>query len=103
MPQNMVDKLEGVPAFMEEEVQSRIAARGSESTFVVDESAGEVIVAYTGFTDALKREYGKACEERGEDAVNVYHLTKEGWAIQLVKYETATGTNGGVVWREERR
>jgi len=41
---------DGIPDYMKDEVQLRIAARGNESTFVVDESAEEIIVSYTGFT-----------------------------------------------------
>lgn len=81
-------------------MQSRIASRGTESTFVVDESAEEVIVTYTGFTKALKREYNNACEERNKQDINIYHLTTSGFAIQLVKYENANGIDGEVVWRK---
>ena len=70
----MVD--DQIPSFLEDEVRSRIASRGTESTFVVDESSEEVIVSHTGFTNALKREYRNACEERNEEEIKVYHLTK---------------------------
>lgn len=93
----MVD--DQIPSFLEDEVRSRIASRGTESTFVVDESSEEVIVSYTGFTDALKREYRNACEERNEEEIKVYHLTKGGWEIQLVRYDNANGMEGEVVWR----
>ena len=93
----MVD--DQIPSFLEDEVRSRIASRGTESTFVVDESSEEVIVSYTGFTDALKREYRNACEERIEEEIKVYHLTKGGWEIQLVRYDNANGMEGEVVWR----
>ena len=93
----MVD--DQIPSFLEDEVRSRIASRGTESTFVVDESSEEVIVSYTGFTDALKREYRNTCEERSEEEIKVYHLTKGGWEIQLVRYDNANGMEGEVVWR----
>lgn len=96
----MADNPEGIPDYMEQEVQARIGARGNESTFVVDELEKEIIVTYTGFTDALREQYADACEERGENQIKVYHLTKEGWAIQLVRYDTANGMNGEVVWRK---
>ena len=93
----MVD--DQIPSFLEDEVRSRIASRGTESTFIVDESSEEVIVSYTGFTNALKREYRNACEERNEEEIKVYHLTKGGWEIQLVRYDNANGMEGEVVWR----
>jgi len=93
----MVD--DQIPSFLEDEVRSRIASRGTESTFIVDESSEEVTVSYTGFTDALKREYRNACEERNEEEIKVYHLTKGGWEIQLVRYDNANGMEGEVVWR----
>lgn len=93
----MVD--DQIPSFLEDEVRSRIASRGTESTFIVDESSEEVIVSHTGFTNALKREYRNACEERNEEEIKVYHLTKGGWEIQLVRYDNANGMEGEVVWR----
>jgi len=93
----MVD--DQIPSFLEDEVRSRIASRGTESTFIVDESSEEVTVSYTGFTNALKREYRNACEERNEEEIKVYHLTKGGWEIQLVRYDNANGMEGEVVWR----
>lgn len=99
----MADGSDGIPDYMEEEINSRIAARGNESTLIVNESEEEVIVSYTGFTKSLKREYKNACEEWDEDTIKVYHLTKEGWAIQLVRYDSAKGINGEVVWREKVR
>ena len=94
----MVD--DQIPSFLEDEVRSRIASRGTESTFIVDESSEEVTVSYTGFTNALKREYRNACEERNEEEIKVYHLTKGGWEIQLVRYDNANGMEGEVVWRK---
>lgn len=88
-----------IPEYLVDEDRERIAARGTETTFVVDESAEEFIVAYTGFPDALKWEYQKACEDRNEEDVCVFHLTKESWGIQLVRYETSKGMDGEVVWR----
>lgn len=92
----MVD--DQIPSFLEDEVRSRIASRGTESTFIVDESSEEVTVSYTGFTNALKREYRNAFEERNEEEIKVYHLTKGGWEIQLVRYDNANGMEGEVVW-----
>lgn len=89
-----------IPDYMEDNVREMIAARGRESTFLVDESDEEVIVSYTGFTDALKREYKNACQNRDDDMLNVYHLTKESWAIQLIRYEDSKGVSGEVVWRD---
>lgn len=90
-----------IPHFLDGDVRERIAARGRESTFLVDEAAEEVLVAYTGFTDALKREYENASQSRDEDSLKVYHLTKESWAIQLVKYDDSSGVDGEVVWRDK--
>jgi len=68
----MIDSLDDVPDYVEEEVQNRIGAGGDGSTLIVDESEEEFLLGYTGFTKALKREYKNACEERGEEAIKVY-------------------------------
>lgn len=63
----MINSLDEVPEYIEEEVRNRIGAGGDGSTLIVDESEEKLLLGYTGFTDALKRESKNACEERGED------------------------------------
>lgn len=89
-----------IPSYLEDDVQERIAARGSETTFLVDESVEEVIVSYTKFSDALEREYDNTRQERDESALKVYHLSKESGAVQLSRYDGPNGVNGEVVWRD---
>lgn len=92
-----------IPSYLEDDVRERIAATGTESTFLVDESTEEVIVSYTGFTDALKREYKNESEspDRDEDALNIYHLTNELWALKLVRYDSINAIEGEVVWQDK--
>lgn len=97
---SMIKSLDEIPVYIEDEVRSRIAAKGNESTLIVDESKEEFILAYTGFTKALKREYNNACKERGENAVKVYHLTKDSSGVQLVRYKSVKGMNEEEIWRE---
>lgn len=99
----VIKSLDEIPGYIEEEVRARIAASGNESTLIVDESEQEFILAYTGFTRTLKEKYEEACEERGEDAIKVYHLTKDRSGIQLVRYGSAKGMNEEEIWRESVR
>lgn len=87
-----------IPDYVEPEVRNRLEARGDGSTLIVDESKGELLLAYTGFTDALKREYKNACEERGEEAIKVYQIKTDSSGVRLVRYDTATGSNVEKTW-----
>jgi hypothetical protein len=96
----MINSLDEVPEYIEDEVRSRVAASGTESALIVDDSQQEFLLAYTGFTKTLKEKYREACEEHGEDAVKVYHLTKDSSGVQLVRYESSKGRNEEEIWRE---
>ena len=96
----MVDSLDDVPDYIEEEVRNRIGAGGDGSTLIVDESKGEYLLGYTGFTKALRREYKNACEERREEAIKVYQIKVDGSGIQLTRYESANGESAEKIWRE---
>jgi hypothetical protein len=85
---------------MKDEVRNRIGAGADGSTLIIDESEEEVILGYTGFTKALKREYNNACEERGEDIIKVCQITKDNSGVQVTKYESANGQNAEEIWRE---
>ena len=96
----MIDSLDDVPDYVEEEVQNRIGAGGDGSTLIVDESEEEFLLGYTGFTKAIKREYKNACEERGEEAIKVYQIKIDSSGVQLTRYESANGRNTEKIWRE---
>lgn len=96
----MIDSLDDVPDYVEEEVRNRISAGGDGSTLIVDESEEEYLLGYTGFTKALKREYKNACEERSEEAIKVYQIKSDSSGIQLTRYEGANGENAEKIWRE---
>lgn len=96
----MINSLDDLPDYVKGEVQKRIAAGGKESTLIVDETEEEILLRYTGFTDALKREYDNACAEHNEDSIKVYHINKEPSGIQVVKYRSSKGRNAEKMWRE---
>lgn len=96
----MVEPLDDIPNYIEEEVRNRIGAGGDGSTLIVDESEEEYLLGYTGFTKALKREYRNACEERGEEAIKIYQIKIDSSGIQLNRYESANGENVEKIWRE---
>ena len=96
----MIDSLDDVPDYIEEEVRNRIGAGGDGSTLIVDESEEEYLLGYTGFTKALKREYKNACEERREEVIKVYQIKVDGSGIQLTRYESASGESAEKIWRE---
>lgn len=96
----MRDPLDEMPAYLEDEVRNRIGAGAIGSTLLGDDDNEELIVAYTGFTDALRREYETACEERDEAAIKVYQLTTVDGAIQLTRYQSATGQHVEQIWHE---
>lgn len=97
----MMDSLDDVPEYIEDDVRKRIAANSQEATLIVDESKEEVLLAYTGFTDALKREYQNACRDRGEESIKVYHLQKDLRRIKLVRFESSKGMNEEKIWIED--
>ncbi|WP_353634727.1 hypothetical protein ABSL23_03535 [Halobacterium sp. NMX12-1] len=89
----MIDSLDDVPDYVEEEVRNRIGAGGDGSTLIIDESKEEYLLGYTGFTKALKREYENACEDRREEAIKVYQIRIDSSGVQLTRYESANGEN----------
>lgn len=96
----MIEPFDEIPDYIEEQVRNRIGAGGGGSTLIVDDSAEEFLLGYSGFTRALKREYKNACEERGEDAIRVYQIKIDSSGIQVVRYESANGENVEKIWRE---
>jgi len=100
MDSHMIEDLDEMPSYIEQEVRDRIAAGADGSTLIVDEAEEEFIVAYSGFTRALDREYEKACDERGKDVIKVYQLSIDSSGIQLSRYESAEGKTAEQTWRE---
>lgn len=96
----VINPLDEVPEHIEDEVRNRIGAGGDGSTLIVDGSQEEFLLGYTGFTDALKREYKNACEERGENVIKVYQISIDDSGVRLTRYETANGSSAEKVWRE---
>ncbi|MXR19232.1 hypothetical protein [Halobacterium bonnevillei] len=96
----MIRPLEDIPGYIEQEVRDRIAAGVDGSTLIVDETEEEFLVAYSGFTRTLREKYEEHCEKRGEDAIRVYQLAREGAGYQLSRYESADGKNAEEVWIE---
>ena len=96
---NMIEPLEDIPEYIEQEVQDRIAAGASGTTLIVDDSEREFLLAYTDFTRTLKEKYNEACEERGEDNIKVYQLKIDISGVQVTRYESAKGMNSEAIWR----
>jgi len=96
----MIEPLDEIPEYIEQEVRGRIGASGSGSTLVVDDDKGEFIVGYTGFTDALSREYKQACDNRNEDAIKVYQISTDGTKVKVTRYQSAKGREVEQIWRE---
>lgn len=97
----MINPLDEIPEYLEEEVRNRIGAGADGSTLIVDESREEVILAYTGFTRALKREYDNACDERREDVIKVYQITRENSGAEVTRYESGSGEKVEKIWGED--
>lgn len=94
----MINPLDAIPDHLDDEIQNLIAAEADESTFIVDESDEEFLLAETGFTPALKTQYSTACELHGEDAIKVYQLRRDSTGFQLIRYESADGSNVEQIW-----
>jgi hypothetical protein len=96
----MIESLDDIPDYVEEEVRNRISAGGDGSALIVDEVAEEYLLGYTRFTKSLTREYKNACEERGEESIKVYQINIDTSGIQVTRYESANGENEEKIWRE---
>lgn len=96
----MIKSLDDVPSYIDQEVRNRIAAGADGSTLIVDESEGEFLLAYSGFTRTFKEKYEEACQERGDEHIKVYQLTIDTSGVQLARYEDASGSNAEEIWRE---
>lgn len=96
----MIHPWDEIPDCIQDEVQNRIGAGGDGNTLIVDEANREFIVGYAEFTEACKREYRNACDERGEESIKVYQITIDHSGIQLTRYQSAKGMNAEKIWRK---